>query len=134
LFGGVNNARARFAKEERVRDRHCAQVSREGGGIAHKNCGAHSATRVGCQEEFPLAVEIEEDDTPMLLDLFFDRGLFPSYAFPTDLCSFYVFERDGKTVRIKERPQQSKDKALSEYAPGRLLVINKKTYRVGGSI
>ncbi len=72
----------------------------------------------------------EKDD--LLLDVLFDTGLLPSYAFPTDLCSFYVFERDGSRVRIKERPQQAKDRALSEYAPGRLLVINKETYRVGG--
>ncbi len=29
-------------------------------------------------------------------------------------------------------PQQAIDKALSEYAPGRLVVINKETYRSGG--
>ncbi|WP_162005400.1 DEAD/DEAH box helicase [Dictyobacter vulcani] len=67
-----------------------------------------------------------------LLDVLFDQGLLPSYAFPTDLSSFSVFEKDGERVLIKERPQQSKSQALSEYAPGRLLVINKKTYRVGG--
>ena len=68
----------------------------------------------------------------LLIDVMFDKGLLPSYAFPTDLCTFYVFENDGNRVRIKERPQQGKDKALSEYAPGRLLVVNKETYRVGG--
>jgi ATP-dependent helicase YprA (DUF1998 family) len=76
-----------------------------------------------------------EDGEPtkgLLLDVLFSAGLLPSYAFPTDLATFYVFERDGQRVRIKERPQQSKDKALSEYAPGRLLVIDKQTYRVGG--
>lgn len=67
-----------------------------------------------------------------LLDLLFDRGLLPTYAFPTDLCSFYVFERENNRVRVKERPQQGKDQALSEYAPGRILVINKETFRVGG--
>lgn len=71
-------------------------------------------------------------DTPLLLDTLFDKGLLPSYAFPTNLASFYVFERDRKRIQIKERPQQGKDKALSEYAPGRLLVVNKRTYRVGG--
>jgi Domain of unknown function (DUF1998) len=40
--------------------------------------------------------------------------------------------RTKRNVRIKERPQQSKDKALSEYAPGRLIVVNKETYRIGG--
>lgn len=67
-----------------------------------------------------------------LLDALFDEGLLPSYAFPTDLATFYVFGRDGEKVTIKERPQQSKAQALSEYAPGRLLVVNKETYRVGG--
>jgi hypothetical protein len=74
-----------------------------------------------------------EDEVPaLLIDVLFDQGLLPSYAFPTDLCTFYVFENEDGRVWIKERPQQGKDKALSEYAPGRLLVINKKTYRVGG--
>lgn len=35
-------------------------------------------------------------------------------------------------VGIKQRPQQSVDIALSEYAPGRELVVDKETYRVGG--
>jgi hypothetical protein len=68
----------------------------------------------------------------LLLDRLFDAGLLPSYAFPTELCSFTVFAAADGRVRVKERPQQAKDKALSEYAPGRLLVINKETFRVGG--
>ena len=77
-------------------------------------------------------ISISEESSGLLLNVLFDEGLLPSYAFPTDLCSFYVFEADGGRVRIKERPQQAKSIALSEYAPGRLLVINKPTYRVGG--
>ncbi|MCS6839232.1 MAG: DEAD/DEAH box helicase [Roseiflexaceae bacterium] len=67
-----------------------------------------------------------------LLDALFDAGLLPTYAFPTDVVAFYVFERDGERVKIKEQPQRDKVLALSEYAPGRLLVVNKETYRVGG--
>ncbi len=67
-----------------------------------------------------------------LLDLLFDKGLLPSYAFPTELCTFYVFGRDAKGVHVRERPTLGKNRALSEYAPGRLLVINKQTFRVGG--
>ena len=74
----------------------------------------------------------DESEPDLLLNVLFDKGLLPSYAFPTDLCTFYIFDQDGSQVRIKERPQQGKDKALSEYAPGRLLVVNKETYRVGG--
>lgn len=74
-------------------------------------------------------VDDDTDDSSLLLNVLFDRGLLPRYAFPTELASFYVFDSDGG---IKEKPQQGKDKALSEYAPGRQLVIDKKTYRVGG--
>jgi hypothetical protein len=75
----------------------------------------------------------DSSSTNTLLDLLFDEGLLPSYAFPTDLCSFVIQDRGeyGK-IRDKERPQLAKNQALSEYAPGRLLVVNKETYRVGG--
>jgi ATP-dependent helicase YprA (DUF1998 family) len=75
-----------------------------------------------------------------LLEFLFSQGMLPSYAFPTDLTSFLV-ERLGPPVagrqrkmQIIERPQQGIDKALSEYAPGRLIVINKETYRSGGVV
>jgi ATP-dependent helicase YprA (DUF1998 family) len=67
-----------------------------------------------------------------LLDLLFDEGLLPSYAFPTGLCSFVIQQISGRQLQVKERPQLAKTQALSEYAPGRLLVVNKQTYRVGG--
>lgn len=77
-----------------------------------------------------------DDDAGGLLDLCFENGLLPSYAFPTDLCSFVIHEWDKSNsrwrVNVKERPQLAKAQALSEYAPGRLLVVNKQTYRVGG--
>jgi len=78
--------------------------------------------------------EQEETAQPTsLLDLLFDKGLLPSYAFPTDLCSFVIQESEkyGKVIE-RERPQLAKAQALSEYAPGRILVVNKQTYRVGG--
>ncbi len=67
------------------------------------------------------------------MDVLFDRGLLPSYAFPTDLCSF-VIPKKGSAYKgeIEQRPQQDKLRALSEYAPGRKLIVNKKTYTVGG--
>lgn len=72
-----------------------------------------------------------------LLEFLFFHGLLPSYAFPTSLCSFLV-EKNEKNlkgvweVRTVQRPQLSISQALSEYAPGRLIVIDKKTYRSGG--
>jgi hypothetical protein len=73
-----------------------------------------------------------------LLEFLFSRGMLPSYAFPTDLTSFLVEklvkQPNGSQwkMEILERPQQGINKALSEYAPGRLIVINKETYRSGG--
>ena len=72
------------------------------------------------------AEDHEENEDRFLLNVLFNRGLLPSYAFPTDLCSFYILERDGAMLKTKERPQMAKTQALSEYAPGRLLVINKR--------
>jgi len=72
-----------------------------------------------------------------LLKFLFSKNLLPSYAFPTNLTSFVIEERkkdnaDRFKVTVRERPQQGLEKALSEYAPGRLVVINKETYRSGG--
>ncbi|MGW5108087.1 DEAD/DEAH box helicase [Nocardia sp. NPDC004123] len=68
-----------------------------------------------------------------LLDVLFDAGLLPKYAFPTDVCSFYIESRDEKNrIITEERPQLAKIQALSEYAPGRTIVVNKRTYRSGG--
>lgn len=82
----------------------------------------------------PEGIEQEE-----LLEFLFAHGLLPSYAFPTDLTSFSVEKLEKKQnnswkVTIVERPQQSIEKSLSEYAPGRLIVINKETYRTGGVV
>ncbi|MEN1478859.1 helicase, partial [Pseudomonas aeruginosa] len=87
-------------------------------------------------------VEDNENAGPNLeqeefLEFLFFHGLLPSYAFPTSLCSFLVEKREKNLkgileVRTVQRPQQSISQALSEYAPGRLIVIDKKTYRSGG--
>jgi len=67
-----------------------------------------------------------------LIEFLFARGVLPAYAFPRDLVSLQI-ERTNAAgqVEIVERPQQGAQIALSEYAPGRLVVLNKRTYRVG---
>jgi ATP-dependent helicase YprA (DUF1998 family) len=75
--------------------------------------------------------DTEEREDTKLLDFLFTHGFLPTYAFPTDLSAFNIEGFDEKTrqVVIKERPQQSIAKALTEYAPGRLVVVDKKTYK-----
>lgn len=74
----------------------------------------------------------EEGLESSFIEFLFARGLLPSYAFPTDLCSLQIQERvPGEGFRVVEQAQQGLNIALSEYAPGRLVVVNKKTYRIG---
>lgn len=69
------------------------------------------------------------------IEFLFSHGHLPSYAFPRDLCALQIEgdpPREGRPrVPILQRPQQGLNIALSEYAPGRLVVVNKKTYRIG---
>lgn len=68
------------------------------------------------------------------LNFLFSCDLLPSYAFPRHVCSFQI---EGKRndpfskIEILENPQQGLATALSEYAPGRFVVVNKKTYKIG---
>jgi ATP-dependent helicase YprA (DUF1998 family) len=67
-----------------------------------------------------------------LIEFLFARGVLPAYAFPRDLVSLQIEHLDGRgQVQGVERPQQGSHVALSEYAPGRLVVVNKQTYRIG---
>ncbi|MHC9242901.1 DEAD/DEAH box helicase [Pseudomonas aeruginosa] len=78
--------------------------------------------------------DIQEGLEASLIEFLFAHGMLPSYAFPTDLCSLQIQEPAPGVqggFRIAEQAQQSLNVALSEYAPGRLVVVNKKTYRIG---
>lgn len=66
-------------------------------------------------------------DPEKLLDRFFDRGLLPRYAFPTDVVTFHVFDPIASTDRkavLKYSPQLGLNQALSSYAPGREVWVN----------
>lgn len=69
------------------------------------------------------------DGEGKFLDFLFSFGALPTYAFPTDICAFSVEEFKRGRISVKERPQQSLAKALSEYAPGRVVTIDKKDYQ-----
>ena len=66
-----------------------------------------------------------------LLDRLFDTATLPSYAFPTDVVSMTVFDRNRSTAYqsvIKYAPQRGLDLALSSYAPGREVFIDGKRH------
>jgi ATP-dependent helicase YprA (DUF1998 family) len=59
-----------------------------------------------------------------LLDALYEEGIIPTYSFPKNIVSAYVTR--------EYRPQRALNIAISEYAPGRTIVVDKQTYQIGG--
>jgi ATP-dependent helicase YprA (DUF1998 family) len=69
-----------------------------------------------------------------LLDRLLYKGVLPRYAFPTDVVSFYVFDKDRSTRFRPEyyyAPSQGLPVALTQYAPGKEIWIDGKLWRSG---
>lgn len=64
------------------------------------------------------------------LDILLEEGIFPTYSFPRNVVGFQIEGDYGK--KLLQEPDRALDIAISEYAPGRVLVVNKKTYKSGG--
>lgn len=77
--------------------------------------------------------QISFEGNRYLLNFLFNHNLLPTYAFPRDVTSLYIQEYHGsRRGQIKQQPQLELNRALSEYAPGRQIVIDKETYKIGG--
>lgn len=76
--------------------------------------------------------EYKEDDhtEKKVLDVLLESGIFPTYSFPEDVVGFFI--EDFKGATIEQKPERALEMAISEYAPGRLVVVNKTTYKSGG--
>lgn len=69
-----------------------------------------------------------------LLDRLLYKGVLPRYAFPTDVVSFYVFDRDRSTRFRPEylyAPSQGLPVALSQYAPGKRVWVDGREWTSG---
>lgn len=80
-------------------------------------------------ERHPEKYGVKSDEKVNLLDSLFNEGLLPTYSFPKNVVGFHIEDSDGKLI---QKPDRSLDIAISEYAPGRTLVVDKKTYKSGG--
>lgn len=80
--------------------------------------------------EMPTDYKDVKDNEKTLLDVLYDEGILPTYSFPKNVVGFYIEDKEGKKIELK--PERSLDMAISEYAPGRIVVVNKKTYKCGG--
>ena len=66
-----------------------------------------------------------------LLDCLLEEAILPTYSFPRNVVGFEVEDR-AKGKKLLQKPERSLDIAVSEYAPGRKVVIDKKEYIAGG--
>lgn len=72
----------------------------------------------------------EENNDQSVLDVLLSKGIFPTYSFPRNVVGFNIDSSKGD--KLEQRPDRGLNIAISEYAPGRIVVVNKKTYRSGG--
>ena len=90
---------------------------------------------VSLLERHAQLAEVEQETLTLLLEekllkTLIDRAIVPRYAFPTDVVAFWVSKphRPGGEWLRREfayQPQRELELALSEYAPGRTLTIDK---------
>lgn len=69
-----------------------------------------------------------------LLDRLLYKGVLPRYAFPTDVVSFHVFDRERSTrfrAEYQYAPSQGLPIALTQYAPGKRVWIDGKEWSSG---
>ncbi len=81
-------------------------------------------------EAFPENYREDESTFKKVLDVLLEAGIFPTYSFPKDVVGFFI--ENSKGTKVDQKPERSLDMAISEYAPGRIIVVNKETYKSGG--
>jgi ATP-dependent helicase YprA (DUF1998 family)/rubrerythrin len=92
------------------------------------------------QEYEKLAIEMKNIDKLKppselrLLDVLFEIGALPSYAFPIDLVELELGKKVEQKWEIKEKPTNSIQNGIQEYAPGRLVTIDKEQYQIGSML
>ena len=64
-----------------------------------------------------------------MLDTLYEEGIIPTYSFPKNVVSTYISDSEGK---VKYEVDRGIDIAIGEYAPGRSIVVDKKTFQIGG--
>jgi len=82
-----------------------------------------------CPNDFAKTDEYEEK----FLDFLFYCDLLPTYAFPRNIANLRIETRDTdfSPIRSLESPQQGLATALTEYAPGRVVIVDQKKYIIG---
>lgn len=77
----------------------------------------------------PDAYGVGSNTQKSFLDALYEEGIIPTYSFPKDVVSLYIEKENGSILQQVDR---GLDIAISEYAPGRSIVVDKETYVIGG--
>lgn len=80
-------------------------------------------------EQFGALPNVPPDKQKTLLDALYEEGIIPTYSFPKNVVSTYITDMSGK---LRYEVDRGLDVAISEYAPGRSIVVDKQTYQIGG--
>ncbi len=75
-------------------------------------------------------IETDNNQGVSLLDALFEKSILPTYSFPKNIVGFYIENNNGE--RIIQKPDRALELAINEYAPGKIVVVDKKTYKSGG--
>ena len=99
---------------------------------------AHDTATEESIDEAPPEVDDESPTTSQptanLLDRLLYKGVLPRYAFPTDVVSFHVFDKNRSTRfrhAFQYAPSQGLPVALTQYAPGKEVWIDGKLWTSG---
>lgn len=122
-----------------LKERTLSEIDKAIGRVSNQgNGGEQEGDEVG---EAEVVDEVHSDDDGtyvpkdgQFLDTLLFKGILPRYAFPTDVATFYVFDKDKYTVyqpAFLFAPSQGLSIALSQYAPGKDLWIAGRKWRSG---
>ncbi len=89
----------------------------------HEKCLQHPDL-FGVQDDYDSRKSVK-----VLLDALYEEGIIPTYSFPKNVVSTYITAPNGA---ISYEISRGLDVAISEYAPGRSIVVDKDTYQLGG--
>lgn len=88
-----------------------------------------TALNTRCQKHPELFEHGARENKKSILDALYEDGIIPTYSFPKNIVSMHICDSSGKTQYEVSR---GLDIAISEYAPGRSIVVDKNTYKIGG--
>lgn len=80
-------------------------------------------------EQFEAISNASANKQKTLLDALYEEGIIPTYSFPKNVVSTYISDMNGI---LRYEVDRGLDIAISEYAPGRSIVVDKQTYQIGG--